>query len=174
MADFAENLRRLMARKGATVRDVAVASGVDQRSIKGILSGGIAQPHARTLHRLAQGLGVEVDELFQNPSSLSHRFCDRATNPQVDEVVAHRPELVAGWSQADFDELYSQFGAGGALTPEGALAAIETINRKRDVQAKVDLILETDQGDVLAGMVELLYRKVTLDVDAPHEPVQDR
>ncbi|HWC88644.1 MAG TPA: helix-turn-helix transcriptional regulator, partial [Pirellulales bacterium] len=67
MPDYASNLRRLMARLNLTVREVSERTGLDQRTIKGILRGDNSKPHARTLHQLAAGLGADVDELFQTP-----------------------------------------------------------------------------------------------------------
>src|ERR1700752_2711247 len=101
-----------MARFGLTIDEVVEQTGLDERTVKGVLRGSI-RPHARTLHRLATGLGVPADELFQNPSVLAHRLFDRQTNPVVDEVAAGHPELFEGWHADDFDELYSHFGAGG-------------------------------------------------------------
>lgn len=166
MPPFADNLRRLMARQGMTVDQVAARSGLDERTVKGILRGGHQRPHARTLHRLAHGLGVAADELFHAPAYWSRRQFDRRTNPLVDEAVARRPELFADWRQADFDDLYSRFGTGGGLSVEGTLAAAEEINRRRALLDKVALLLETSQRDVLCGMIELLYRSVVLDAAA--------
>ncbi len=70
MSDHAANLRRLMARSGLTLQDVAERTGLHERTLKGILAG-TNKPHARTLHRLAEGLGVNADELFQDPSLLA-------------------------------------------------------------------------------------------------------
>ena len=67
---------------------------------------------------------MTADELFQDPSLLAHRLFDRRTNPLVEEVVNRQPELFVGWTERDFDELYSRFAAGGSLTEEGALAAV--------------------------------------------------
>jgi transcriptional regulator with XRE-family HTH domain len=157
----AENLRRLMARQGASLAELAAASGVDRRTIAGILSSR-KKPHPRTLHRLAEALGAAVDEFFQDPCLLRHRLFDRQTNPVVDEIIAERPELFAAWSEADFDELYSRFGTGGALTRGGAVAAAEHINRVRAVQEKVALLLETHEADLVEQMVDVLYRRVAV------------
>lgn len=163
MADFAANLRRLMARDALTIQQVVERSGLDERTIKGILSGSSAKPHARTLHALAQGLGVAVDELFQNPGVLAHRQFDRKTNAVIDEVVAGNPELFAGWSEADFSELYSHFGTGGGLSVGGALDMVHARNRKREVFNKVAVLLESGEADVLRGIVDVLYRKVLVE-----------
>jgi transcriptional regulator with XRE-family HTH domain len=164
MFDFALNLRRLMARSGMTLEQVVDATGLSQRTVKDLLAGK-TKPHARTLHRLAAGLNVSSDELFQSPSLLAHRLFDRRTNPAVDEVVKSHPEWFEGWSQLDFEELYSHFGTGGALSPNGAVNVVQAMNRKRDVHRKVALLLESGQADILAGFVDLLYQKVVVSDD---------
>jgi transcriptional regulator with XRE-family HTH domain len=160
MSHFAQNLRRLMAQFDLTVIEVAQRTGLDERTVKGILSGASAKPHARTLHQLASGLGVDANEFFQSPVMLSRRRFDRQTNPIVDEVVHERPDLFADWNESDFDEIYSHMGTGGALTAEGVLHAAEAINRKRELHDKLALLLETEQADVIAGILELLYERV--------------
>ena len=158
MIDFAANVRRLMARSGMTLQQVVEATGLNARTVKAMLSGK-SKPHARTLHRLAEGLGVETDEFFQNPSSLAHRSFDGRTNPVVHEVVSSQPELFEGWTQADFEELYSRFGTGGALSPHGTTGVVLAMNQKRDVHRKVALLLESGQAELLIGLVDLLYQK---------------
>src|SRR5687767_3072808 len=66
-AEYGENLRRLMARVGLTIAQLAARSGLDQRTVQAILQGRNKRPHARTLQKLAAGLDASVDELFQNP-----------------------------------------------------------------------------------------------------------
>lgn len=159
MPDYAANLRRLMARLGLTAEEVARRSTLNLRTVQGILAGSHS-PQARTLHQLATGLNVPADELFQDPSLLAHRLFDRRTNPAVEEVVESRPELFIGWNEADFDRLYGTFGVGGALTPEGVASVAEDMNRQREIQQKVAVLLESTHADLLAEMVELLYKRV--------------
>lgn len=140
------------------------ATGLSERTVKAML-GGKSKPHARTLHRLAAGLGVLTDEFFQNPSLLAHRLFDRSTNPVVQEVVSGCPELFEGWTEADFDELYSRFGTGGALTAAGTTAVVVAMNRKREIHQKVALLLESGQADLLGGFVDLLYQQIILVKD---------
>jgi transcriptional regulator with XRE-family HTH domain len=159
MPDFTrDNLRRLMSQQGLSIEQVAACSGLDHRTIHGILEG-TKRPHSRTLHRLAQGLKVAADEFFLDPSQLLYRRFDRDTNPIVAEVVESRPEVFQGWTEADFDELHSRFGAGGCLTAEGALAAAEQMNGNRATHEKLAVLLETSQADVIRGIVELMYEK---------------
>lgn len=162
MSDYASNLRRLMARLNLTVREVSEQTGLDQRTIKGILRRGGSKPHARTLHQLAAGLGVNVDELFQTPALLAHRAFDRATNPVVDDYLAQHPDSVEGWSQADFDELYSHMGAGGSLTLEGTATMIQTINRKRETWRKLAVVLESGEAELLSDIVDLFFDRVVI------------
>jgi transcriptional regulator with XRE-family HTH domain len=164
MFDFASNVRRLMARGGMTLQQLVEATGLNERTVKAVLYGK-NKPHARTLHRLAAGLGVSADELFQNPSLLTHRLFDRRTNPIVQEVVSSQPELFAGWGEPDFDELYSRFGTGGALTAAGATQVVLAMNQKREVHQKVALLLETGEADLLTGLVNLLYQKIIVPKD---------
>ncbi len=159
MYDVATNLRRLMARIGLTAEQVVEQSGLDQRTIRGILAG-THKPHARTLHRLATGLGVTADELFQDPSLLAHRLFDRRTNPTVETVVNDQPELFIGWTERDFDELYSRFASGGSLTSEGTVEAVRCMNHNREVHRRVALLLESGEAPFLSAMVDLLYQRI--------------
>ena len=134
-------------------------TGVDQRTIRGITSGG-HRPHARTLHRLAQGLGVSVDEFFLDPARLIYRRFDRQTNPLAAELIEEQGELFEGWRQCDFDELHSRVGAGGALTREGALAAVHLMNRKREIHDKLDILLESTHAQTIGGIVDLMYEEI--------------
>jgi transcriptional regulator with XRE-family HTH domain len=160
-AIIATNVRRLMARHGLTYRDVVVATELDERTVRGVVRG-TSTPHARTLHKLAQGLDVSIDELFQPSATTAQRSFDQATNPVVDEIVQTCPELFDRWSEAEFGELYSRFGMGGSLSESGVVAAAEFINTKRSLLRQVGVILESSESELLAEFVNLLYRRVAL------------
>jgi transcriptional regulator with XRE-family HTH domain len=159
-ATVATNLRRLMARDGLTFDDVVAASQLDERTLRSVARGS-TNPHARTLHKLAHGLGVSIDELFCTPGHSSARRFDRATNSLVQEMAARHAGTFENWSDADFDELFSRFGTGGQLTDSGVLAAAEAMNAKRDLLHRVSIILESDEATLLAEFVELLHRRAT-------------
>jgi len=156
--DPGQNLRRLMAELNFTVDDVCHCSGLDKRTVAAILDGS-KKPQPRTLNRLATALGVSVDEFFLAPAQLLYRHFDRHTNPVVEEVVQAHPELFEGWTSADFDELHSRRATGGALTTEGALAAVEQMNRSRALHRILSVLLETSQADVIAAVLEALYEQ---------------
>ena len=154
------NVRRLMARLDMTFDDVVQATGLDQRTVRSLLHGN-TRPHARTLYKLAEGLGVATDVLFQDPYQAGRAAFDRATNPGVAEVMEARPELFEKWSQSDFDELFSRMGVGGQLTESGAVAAAEAINARRELLYQVQVILESSEADLMQAFVELLFRRIT-------------
>jgi transcriptional regulator with XRE-family HTH domain len=156
-----ENLLRLMAARGLTMSAVTEQTGLHVRTVRGILRGD-KKPHARTLHRLAEGLGVAVDEFFLDPAQLIYRRFDRQTNPLVAEVIDEHKLLFHGWTEADFDELHSRVGTGGALTVEGTLAAAHQMNRRRQLHDKLDLLLETSHAEVAAAILNVLYEKVVV------------
>jgi transcriptional regulator with XRE-family HTH domain len=166
-AALAANLRRLMAREGLTFEDVVAATGLDERTLRSIARGGNHQPHARTLHKLARGMGVEVDELLRPTGQPSLRRFDRATNTLVESVVASHKKIFSNWSLADFDELFSRFGTGGQLTEAGILAAAQSMNDKRDLWRQISIILETSEAELLAEFVQVLYRRATVTGTAP-------
>lgn len=166
---IATNVRRLMARDGLTFGDVVSATGLDERTVRGLVRGK-NNPHARTLHKFVSGLGLAIDELFQPVARSDRQAFDRATNPLVEAIIRTRGELFADWADADFDELFSQFGAGGALNEEGVVAAADAINHKRALLRKVAVILESSESELLADFVKLLYRRVT---ELPHSQSGD-
>jgi transcriptional regulator with XRE-family HTH domain len=163
-ATLATNLRRLMAREGLTFDEVVAASGLDERTLRA-LARGTSNPHARTLHKLAGGLGVSIDEFFRPPGRLAPRRFDRATNSLVESVVAQHQDTFQNWSEAEFDELFSRFGVGGPLTETGVLSAAEAMNAKRDIWRQISVVLESGEAELLGEFVELLFRRVTIKRD---------
>ena len=151
---IAWNVRRLMALHGLTFQDIVEATGLDERTLRGLVRGA-NNPHARTLHKLAYGLGVPVDELFQACGVSPQQAFDEATNPAVESVVVDYAEVFHGWSSAELNELRSQFGTEGPLSEAGVLAAAEAINAKRALLQQVSVILESSESELLADFVKL-------------------
>jgi len=117
------------------------ADGLHVRTIRGILHGD-KSPHAQTLHRLAEGLGVGVEELSSilAMSLPPFRCADESVGGRA---IERHKDLFRGWTEADFDELHSRVGAGGALTVEGALAPVREMTASASCTNKLDLLLET-------------------------------
>ncbi len=157
----AENLARLMAAAGLTARQVAAQSGLDERTVRAILSRR-QKPRASTIHRLADGLGVAAHQFCLDPRQAAPSQFDRATNPAVEQLLQESPELFAGWGAGDFDELYSRVGAGGPMTLEGARQAVEHMNRKRRLHEQLDLLLESSLAQAAAELIQAMYKVVVI------------
>jgi len=157
-----QNLLRLMAGAGLSIHQVAQRTGLDERTIRGILNG-TNKPHSRTIHRLAEGLGADLDEFFIDPTQLLYRNFDRQTNPLIDEVLQTHAERFSGWTEADFDELHSRVGTGGPLSREGVLTAARQMNRKRELHEKLDLLLESSQAELISGIMEMLHQHIVVE-----------
>ena len=154
-----ENLMRLMASGGLSVRRVSSRTGVDERTIRGIL-GGDNKPHAQTLRRLADGLGVRVDEFFVNPAQLLFRCIDSQTNSIVAEAIKTNGDLFAGWTVVDFHELHDRTGGGEPPTLDATLQTVRQMNEKRQLHGILDLLLKSSEAKVTVGILDVLCKKV--------------
>ncbi len=152
-----------MARLNMTQGEVVQATGLDERTVRSMLQG-VTRPHARTLHKLADGLGVATDELFQDPyqaSDAGQTTFDQATNPVAAEVVDAHPELFEHWTAAEFNELFSRMAVGGELTEEGTLTVVQAMNDRRELMYQVAVVMESSEADLMRDFVKLLFRRVT-------------
>lgn len=86
---------------------------------------------------------------------------DLATNPVVDRMREERPQLFRGFTDDDWLELYSAHGDGGALTESGVEELAKRIHWKRSVRAKIEVILESDQANTFAGIVDAVHKQVS-------------
>lgn len=171
----AERIQRHRLQKGWDQGDLARRAGVSRTTLYSLERGLTRSPRATTLAALAKALGVEVEELLPeiavpeviHPSDSSsspagrQRDFDRRTNPLVADVEQDSPELFRGWSESDWDELYSTFGVGGALTRAGVATAATELNRKREVVRRLQIVLETHLSEVAARTIDVLYDLVS-------------
>lgn len=157
-AMVAANFRRVMERDALSLADVAAATGLDPRTLRAILRCANTS-HPRTLHKLARGLGISVDELML-PAGGWRRFI-HPTTPLIDRVVAAHRESFAGWSDADFDVLYDRLDTGREWTEDGVLAAVDKINAQRELWRRVNIILESGEAELCVMIVKFLYGRVT-------------
>ncbi len=161
---LAQRLRAECARRGWDMQELARRAGISRTTLYHLLEGRTGRPRGSTLNSIAESLQIDVAELLhpQGPRSVpsaARRF-DRQTNPQVDLVARERPGLFTGWDESDWDELYSTFGTGGALTREGVIAAAEGINRRRETIRRLQIVLDTHLRVVAEELVDTLYRMV--------------
>lgn len=166
------NLRRLLAQHGLTIAEVASRAEIDRRTVQAVLNDS-GKPHPRTIHQLADALGVAADEFYVEPSQLLYRQFDRETNPVVAEVVEARSALFDGWTAGDFDELHSRFGTGGALTHEGVQTVAEEMNLRRALHEKLAVLLESSHKELAQKMVELLYNQAIVSGQAAGPETRD-
>jgi transcriptional regulator with XRE-family HTH domain len=157
-----ENLMRLMASGGLSVRRVSSRTGVDERTIRGILNGD-NKPHAQTLHRLANGLGVRVDEFFVNPAQLLFRCMDCQSNAIVTEALETNGDLFEGWTVADFHKLHERTGRGEPPTLEATLQSVRQMNENRGLHDILAVLLESSEAEVTAGILNVLRGNVRTD-----------
>ncbi len=67
--DGLRDLREIRLRRGLSQADLSTMTGVAEFTISEIESGKRANPRPSTLRKLAQGLGVEVADLYGEPDS---------------------------------------------------------------------------------------------------------
>src|SRR5687767_478564 len=83
-------LRVLRAERGLTLREASSLTGVTKETISG-LERGIRHPHDVTLAKLAEGYGVPVEELLEDPV-----LAGKAETPETrpaDEPLISRPKV---------------------------------------------------------------------------------
>lgn len=166
-----KRLRSARLRKGWNQSELSARSGVSRTTLFQMERGAIPSPRAATLHRLAEALEIPVaylnpDQpidlerwLHETPavrSTAAGEF-DRQTNPYVEVVLQQFPQVFAGFTQEDWEELYSSFGTGGALTEDGVRRTAEGIAKKRETLRRLSILLETHLGDAAAAMVDSLF-----------------
>lgn len=95
--DFSSILKRERVRAGLTVRDLAQAAGLVPSTVSRLESGLIGSPKPDHLQRLANALGIDVEELYAAagymvPSGLPELRPYLRAKYGIDEDVASRIE----------------------------------------------------------------------------------
>lgn len=62
---FAMRLRILRARKGLTLIEASEQTGVDRHTLSSLERGG-REPRYPTIHKIAQGYGIPVEDLLED------------------------------------------------------------------------------------------------------------
>lgn len=172
-------LRAECLQRGWDLGELARRAGVSRTTLYHLERGSTQRPQTKTLHRLARALEIdpaEFESLAEGPlrrtATTEHgdgrdaaperaaADFDRRTNRVVRQVVQARPQLFRHWQADDWDELYSTFGTGGALTEDGVEDLARRINRKRETIQKVQVLLETHLEDVAVRLIDTLFQSV--------------
>ncbi|QDT52036.1 helix-turn-helix protein [Caulifigura coniformis] len=166
VTELAARVRRERMHRGWDVVELERRSGIGRTTLYHLEKGHTQRVRSSTLAAIARAFEMEAGQLMgagDDPRAVERRLSaefDRATNPAVAEVARERPEVFEGWTQDDWEEINSQFGVGGQLTPLGALKAAEAINEKRETVRQLQVVLETHLREVAREVIETFYRMV--------------
>lgn len=179
---LAVRLQAFRMRKGWNMDRLSEVAGVSRTTVYHLERGDIAKPRASTLYKLAVALEIDPHELSPDAMPFDAgtpgwppederrqddpraRF-DLRTNTCIKAAYRGAAAHFTGWSQQEWDELYSTFGVGGPLTEQGVLEIARKINRKRETIHQLQVVLETHHADVAAGLIANLYRLVQAELD---------
>lgn len=163
-------IRERCIERGWDLGRLAEAAEVSRQTLSKILQGKTSRPHLATLSRIAAALEIAPHELSSGSvaaatTHLRRRAFDERTNGAVRDAIAQAPALAAGWGERQWDELYSTFGVGGALTSDGARSMAAEINRKEEIVAQLQVVLETHLAEVAERLIGSLYGMVAIDAE---------
>ena len=191
--------RACCARKGWNLGQLARHAGVSRQTLYQLERGVTRKPRFSTLGKIATALDVTPEHLIgiERPQSVdfarTHDFSsrvgidettvdrsheespaqrdfDRRTNGAVANVVDESPQLFTGWNADEWDELYSSFGTGGPLTPEGVVETAARMNRKRETIRKLHVVMETHLGELASGIVDVFYGMIRCESQDTDQP----
>ncbi len=185
---ISSRIRRRCLQKGWDLGRLARTAGISRTTLYHLEKGRTDQPRLSTLSKIAAALEISPEQLCipnemasaaaetsagcesgastaadgtdVDAARAARREFDRRTNPVVADVAEHSPRLFIGWTNSDWDELYSSFGTGGALTAHGVETAAVRINRKRETMQQLQVVLETHLDEVAANIISVLYGMV--------------
>ncbi len=201
-------IRTLRLERGLTLAELARMSDCSRNALHRLEQGDVEVPRFSTITRLARALEIPVRSLVDadepeaqadsresvpEPSDSAREQStrsawdeaeqfDRSTNNVVDEVYAQHPELFVGWTNENWQELYSVFGTGGALNYDGVIRMADRMNRRGETVRQLEVVLETHLAEVAERLVAALYQSITVRRDAgpgtsewsPHGAGSDR
>lgn len=163
---LATRVRHERLQRGWDLTELARRAEVSRTTLYHLEKGHTRRIRSSTVKTLADAFEMTVESLMSAPGESRGRpsrgdaAFDRETNPAVAEVVKERPVVFENWSPDDWDELYSEFGVGGPLTPLGVLSKAEAINEKRETVRQLHVVLDTHLRDVAREVIETFYKMV--------------
>jgi transcriptional regulator with XRE-family HTH domain len=165
-AELPARVRLERMNRGWDIVELERRSGIGRTTLYHLEKGHTQRVRSSTIAAIARAFEIDVAELLapveaaRTAERRKSAAFDRATNPAVTEVARERPEVFEGWTADDWEEINSQFGVGGQLTPLGALKSAEAINEKRETVRQLQVVLETHLRDVAREVIETFYRMV--------------
>jgi len=161
-------LRTGRIRKGWKQSELAEHAGVSRTTLIHLERGATQEPHAATLSKLAHALDIPPEQFVAAQSievAREQTDFDRQSNPALAEAAERYPQRFRHLTPADWAELAGQFGVGGGLTVEGALAAVDRLQSDKDTLHKLKLVLQTHLREPAQQLIEALYRSVEVTRD---------
>ncbi|MBD3673359.1 MAG: XRE family transcriptional regulator [Planctomycetaceae bacterium] len=167
---IARRIRACCMERGWDEVELARRADISRTTLYNLRQENSRRPRITTLTSLAEAFEMSLDRFLWGDSSFgslsspafsegSGRF-NRETNREIRSIQEEHPHLFRDWSDREWDELYSTFGVGGALSPEGVIENAKSINQSRETRRQLNLVLETHLKEVAVQMVESLYRMV--------------
>ena len=169
VSEIARRIRVCCLERGWDEVELARRADISRTTLYNLRQANCRRPRITTLKSLSEAFEMPLDRFLWGDTSSSMDYSvfsegashfNRQTNREIDAVREEHPQLFRNWSVRDWDELYSTFGVGGALSPEGVIKNAKNINQARETRRQLNLVLETHLKDVATQMVESLYRMV--------------
>ena len=189
--ELGRRIRAARIQQGWDLGHLARLAEISRTTLYRLEQGRTLRPRTSILARISRALGPSFDRsdgtladvdsatsLLSNPPHEAHegsqkRQFNRETNPLVDEVAQEYPGLFRDWTDDEWDELYSSFGTGGALTTEGVVQQALRTNRKRRTIRQLHVVLETHLDEVAIGLIETLYQMLRPTGTGPSVAIPD-
>lgn len=159
-----KKIREQRANRGWDQTRLAREAGISRTTLSQLENGTGPEPRPSTVGKVSQALGLPP-AWWNEDRDVAGAF-DRATNPEVQAVADRHPEYFANLTTADWGELHSVFGTGGALTEEGVLTEVARLQAKRELIRQLEVVLETHLGEAATAMIRGLYERIALPAES--------
>ena len=176
-------------RKGWTQKQLAAEAGVSRTTLLHLEQGTVLHPQGPTLSRLAAALDLSTDDIIKESPARprtpppidrpdfplvqdqhARLAFDQHTNAVVLELREAEPEHFRGFEPDDWEELSSQVGVGGGLTPEGVRMAAARIRADKETIRRLRLLLQTHLREPARQVIDALFQSVSITASPPGKP----
>lgn len=90
-----DNLKELKKKTGMSVKQIAEATNLPERTVNRIFSGDTDNPYVDTLHRIVTALGSSLDEVLADTKVVLGTQNLATLQASIDTVIAERDLLLA-------------------------------------------------------------------------------